>query len=756
MLTAVARMAIAAPRRILVVAALIFMAAGVFGAPVAASLSGGGFADPNSESAQASRLMTSKFGHSDEQMLITVTAPAGAASEQARRVGCDIVERLTRSPHVLKVLSAWTSPAPVATSLVSKDGKSGLIVVNLKGGETNGQKYAKQLSTDVVRDQDGVAVRAGGIAMVYAQVNDQSERDLIMMETVAFPLSFAVLVWVFGGLLAATLPMMVGLLAIVGSMSVLRLITFFTDVSIFAFNLTAALGLALAIDYTLLIISRFRDELSAGVTRDEALLRTMASAGRTVLFSATTVALSMAVMALFPMYFLKSFAYAGVATVALVAIAAIVVTPAAIIFFGARLDALDARRLIRRALRRPPPATKSVEQLFWYRWAKFVMQQAIPIGLAATSLLLFLGAPFFGVKWGFGDDRVLPHSASAHQVGDQLRQDFAEGSANAVRVLIPDATGVTAHDFDRYAERLSLVPQVLAVSAPTGTFVNGRKTGPPSAGTGIADGSALLTASSPLLQGSQASDDQLAALHSAARLPNRAVLIGGLVQSNQDSVRAITSRLPLVLGLIAVITFALLFALTGSFVLPLKALVLNLLSLSAAFGALVWIFQDGHLYALGTTPSGTLLANMAILLFCIAFGLSMDYEVFVMARIREYWVSSREAAASSVRGDKANVNDECVARGIARTGRVVTAAALVMSISFVGLTTAQVSFTRMLGVGLALAVLADATLVRMVLVPAFMHVLGGSNWWAPTRFARLHRHVELLESSESVANASPS
>lgn len=756
MLTAVARMAIAAPRRILVVAALIFMAAAVFGAPVAASLSGGGFADPNSESARASHLMTSKFGLSDEQMLITVTAPAGAASEQARRVGRDVVERLTRSPHVLKVLSTWTSPAPVAASMVSKDGKSGLIVVNLKGGETSGQKYAKQLSTDVVRDQDGVAVRAGGIAMVYAQVNDQSERDLIMMETVAFPLSFAVLVWVFGGLLAATLPMMVGLLAIVGSMSVLRLITFFTDVSIFAFNLTAALGLALAIDYTLLIISRFRDELSAGATRDEALLRTMASAGRTVLFSATTVALSMAVMALFPMYFLKSFAYAGVATVALVAIAAIVVTPAAIVFLGARLDALDARRLIRRALRLPPPATKSVEQLFWYRWAKFVMRQAFPIGVAASSLLVFLGAPFFGVKWGFGDDRVLPHSASAHQVGDQLRQDFAEGSANAVRVLIPDATGITSHDFDLYAERLSLVPQVRAVSAPTGTFVDGRKTGPPSAGTGIADGSALLTASSPLLQGSRASDDQLEALHSAARLPTRAVLIGGLVQSNQDSVRAITSRLPLVLGLIAVITFALLFALTGSFVLPLKALVLNLLSLSAAFGALVWIFQDGHLYALGTTPSGTLLANMAILLFCIAFGLSMDYEVFVMARIREYWVSSREAAASSARGAKANINDECVARGIARTGRVVTAAALVMSISFVGLTTAQVSFTRMLGVGLTLAVLADATLVRMVLVPAFMHVLGGSNWWAPAPFARLHRHVQLSESSESVANASPS
>ena len=293
--------------------------------------------------------------------------------------------------------------------MVSTDGKSGLIVANLKGGENNAQKYAKTLSDDVAHDRDGVMVRAGGSAMVYAQINRQNERDLLLMESLAIPLSFLVLVWAFGGLLAAALPMALGGLAIVGSMSVLRLITFTTDVSIFALNLSTAMGLALAIDYTLLIISRYRDELADGTDRDEALIRTMATAGRTVLFSATTVALSTAVIVLFPMYFLKSFAYAGVATVAFVAIAAIVITPAAIVLLGARLDALDVRRLARRVLPwlrgRPDPASKPVQQLFWYRSTKFVTRRSVPIGLAVIALLLLLGVPFFAVKWGMPDDR---------------------------------------------------------------------------------------------------------------------------------------------------------------------------------------------------------------------------------------------------------------------------------------------------------------------------------------------------------------
>lgn len=755
MLRRLAIRAIAAPRQIVAVAAVLMVAAAIFGIPVAKSLSAGGFQDPTSESTRAARVLTDTFDQGDMQLLVTVSAPdaaGGVDSPAARAVALDVVALLRDSPHVTNLASAWTASPAAAADLISRDRTTGLIVAGLDGGEDDAQKYAKTLADQITRDHpdgaDGVTVRPGGTAMVYAQINAQNERDLLLMEMIAIPLSFLVLVWVFGGLVAAALPLLIGGLAIVGSMAVLRAITFTTDVSIFALNLSTALGLALAIDYTLLILSRYRDELAEGATRRDALVRTMTTAGRTVLFSAVTVALAMAVMLIFPMYFLKSFAYAGVATVAFAAAAAVIVTPAAIWLLGERLDALDARRLLRRVLRRPPPVPKPVERLFWYRSTTFVMRRAAPIGAAVVILLLFLGAPFLSVKWGFPDDRVLPTSASAHQVGDQLRTDFADDSATAVSVVLPDADGVTPDALARYAAELSRVPDVTSVSAPTATYVGGAPVGPPSAPTGIAGGSAFLTVGSSAPLFSDRSEAQLDRLHDVAGPDGRPVWITGTAQVNRDSVDAITSRMPWALGLIAVITFGLLFLLTGSVVLPVKAVVLNVLSLTAAFGALVWVFQDGHLGALGTTPTGTLVANMPVLLFCIAFGLSMDYEVFLVARIREYWLRLRDRAPADAGGRSAN--DEAVALGLARTGRVVTAAALVMSISFAALIAAQVSFMRMFGVGLTLAVLADATLVRMLLVPSFMHLAGRWNWWAPRPLARLHRRIGISESGEPV------
>jgi len=738
----IALLAIAAPRRIIAVALLVMVACGIFGIPVAKHLSAGGFQDPTSESAQATKLLVDKFGQGDMELIISVKSDDGAQSPAARAVGTDIADQLKASPFVAQVNSAWTAPGPAAPALISKDGKTGLIVAGITGGESGAQKHAKELTERLVHDRDGVTVRAGGEAMTYVQINGQSEKDLLTMESIAIPLSFVVLVWVFGGLISAALPLAVGGFAILGSMAVLRAITLVTDVSIFALNLTVAMGLALAIDYTLLIISRYRDELADGADRDRALVRTMATAGRTVLFSAMTVALSMVAMVLFPMYFLKSFAYAGIAVVVFAAVAAVVVAPAAIALLGDRLDSLDARRLARRIFSRPDPVRKPIEQNFWYRSTKFVMRRAVPIGVAIVALLLVLGAPFLGIKWGFPDDRVLPQSLSAREVGDDLRTNFAVDSARNVTVVIPDTNGVTPADLDRYASALSQVPDVSSVSAPGGTFVGGRNAGSPSAATGFKDGSAFLTVGSTAPLFSDASESQLDRLRAVPPPTGQHVQLTGVAQINRDSSEAITSRLPMVLGIIAVITFVLLFLLTGSVVLPLKALVLNVLSLTAAFGALVWIFQEGHLGALGTTSTGTLVANMPVLLFCIAFGLSMDYEVFLVSRIREYWLKSGKTRAD---------NDESVALGLARTGRVVTAAALLMSISFAALIAAQVAFMRMFGVGLTLAVLADATLVRMLLVPAFMHVLGRWNWWAPKPLARLHERIGISESGDDDA-----
>ena len=736
MLQRIAQLAVRSPRLILAIAALLTAFAAVFGSSVANHLSAGGFQDPHSESAQVVRVLGEKFNQSDQQLLITVTDPGGATSERARTVGSEIVDTLKKSPHVLGVTSPWTSPPAAAAELLSNDRSTGMVVAAMAGGENKAQDYAAELVGPIVGQRDGLTIRAGGSAMIYKQINDQTKEDLLRMEIIAVPLSFLVLVWVFGGLVAAALPMMVGVMSILGTMSVLRLLASFTEVSIFALNIATALGLALAIDYTLLIVSRHRDEIAAGADRKTALVRTMCTAGRTVLFSAVTVALSLSALLMFPMYFLRSFAYAGIATVFFAAAAAVIVTPAAIVVLGERLDSFDIRRLLRRILGRPEPEPKPVERQFWYRSTKFVMRRAIPIGTAIVVLLVLLGLPFLGIRFGNPDDRVLPQTASARQVGDQLRTDFPSNLITGLTIVVPDAGGVAPADLDRYAADLSRVNDVTLVSAPGGTFVGGAVVGPPSAPTGAAEGSVLLSVRSAAPLFSEASRTQLDGLHAVGGPGGRPVLIGGGSQVSRDIVHAVTSRMPLVLVLIGSITFVLLFLLTGSLVLPLKALVLNVLSLSAAFGSLVWIFQEGHLGALGITSTGTLEANIPVLMFCMAFGLSMDYEVFLLSRIREYWINSGQTRADS---------DEAVALGLARTGRVVTAAALVMSIAFAALIAAQVSFMRIFGVGLTLAVLVDATLVRMALLPAFMHVMGKRNWWAPAPLVRLHQRIGLVE-----------
>ena len=736
MLQVIARLALRSPRRVVALAALLTVITAVFGIPVAAHLSAGGFQDPGSESARAAQMLSEKFQQSDQQLLFTVSHPAGAQSAAASTVGTDIVTLLDASPNVLGVTSPWTSPPAAAAELLSTDGTTGLIMATMSGGENKAQDYAADLAKQVVGDRDGVTVKAGGSSMIMKQINEQTMHDLIRMEVIAVPLSAVVLVWVFGGLAAAMLPLLVGVMAVLGAMSVLRLLTGFTEVSIFALNITTALGLALAIDYTLLIVSRYRDEISGGATPADALARTMSTAGRTVLFSAVTVALSLSALLLFPMYFLKSFAYSGVATVAFAAAAAVIVTPAAIVLLGDRLNALDLRRWLRRVLGRPEPVAKPVEQIFWYRSTKAVMRRSVPIGAAIVALLVLLGTPFLRIEFGSPDDRVLPKSASAHQVGDQLREGFSSNLNNGLTVVIPDVQDATESELDRYAADLSRVPDVTLVSAPGGTFVAGNKTGPPSAPTAVAEGSAFLSIRSTAPLFSQASKVQLDRLHAVPEPAGRDALIAGGAQMNRDIVSAVTSRIPLVLGLICVITFVLLFLLTGSLVLPLKAIVLNVLSLSAAFGALVWVFQEGHLGALGTTPTGTMEANIPVLMFCVAFGLSMDYEVFLLARIREFWLKSGGTRADA---------DEAVALGLARTGRVVTAAALIMAIAFAALIAAQVSFMRIFGLGLTLAVIVDATLVRMALLPAFMQVMGKRNWWAPRPLARLHERIGISE-----------
>jgi RND superfamily putative drug exporter len=348
-----------------------------------------------------------------------------------------------------------------------------------------------------------------------------------------------------------------------------------------------------------------------------------------------------------------------------------------------------------------------------------------------------MGFPLLGIKWAYPDDRVLPESASSRALGDRLRSDFGINSVSDVVVVLPDLGQATPDDVDAYAGRLSTVPDVTAVSSLGGTFVDGAKIGPSSDATGIAAGSAFVTVHSTAALYSAASDIQLDRLHAVATPPGTNVAMTGYAQTNRDCAYAVTSRIPVVLAVMGLITALVLFVMTGSVVLPLKALLFNVLSLTSAFGALVWVFQDGHLGAFGTTATGTMVASVLVLLFCLTFGLSMDYEVFLLSRMREFWLASGGSVADS---------RESIALGLARTGRVVTAAALLMVVTFGAMLSGQVSTSKIFGAGITLAVLADATLVRMVLVPAFMGMLGRAAWWVPRPLVWLHARIGLSES----------
>ena len=737
-LTRLAQLGVRAPRRVLGVAGLIFVAGALFGAPVAKHLSAGGFNDPNAASSEARDLLASRFNAGDPNLVFEVSTAQGADSAAARSEGQRIVATLAGDHNVSQVASYWSAPSQAAAGLRSKDGRSGLVVARVAGDDDAAPKRAGKLADALTGNHGDVQIRAGGIAMGYHQVNVQVRKDLAKAEAIAIPLTTLVLIWVFGSFIAALLPLVVGLFSIISTMATLRGLALATDVSIYALNLTTALGLALAIDYSLFIVSRYREELRAGLDRDEAVVRTVQTAGRTVLFSAMTVALSLSALLVFPQYFLRSFAYAGIAVVALAALAALVVLPALLALLGPRVNSLDVRVPVRRWLRRPPPAVVEPEQSFWYRVAKTVMRRAVPIGLAVIALLVVLGAPFLGARFGYPDDRVLQTSATARQVGDSVRSDFTQNATGTVSAVVPDTS--TAPDaIGAYAARLSTVDGVTSVGSAAGTYARGSQVAPPAGPPMTSGNSTYLTVVTALDPYSKQGASLVSALKTAPAPWH--VMLTGLAAENVDSLSSLGAKLPYALGGIAFATFAILFLFTGSVFLPLKALVLNVLSLSATFGAMVWIFQDGHLNIFGAAVTGYLVPTMPILMFCLAFGMSMDYEVFLLSRIREEWVTSARTDADNARA---------VSMGLARTGRLVTAAAVLMAIVFAAMTTSKVSFMQMFGLGLTLAVLMDATLVRGLLVPSFMRLLGRANWWAPPPMARWHARRGLSDSAPPV------
>ncbi|MEV0298831.1 MMPL family transporter [Nocardia sp. NPDC050710] len=738
MLTRIAQLATGRPRTVLAAAFLLLLLCGIFGATAAGHLKSGGFTSDDAESSRVNQLIADNFDGAAPNFVLLVESGAGADSAASRAAGSALVDTLRARPDVRGVQSYWTAPPTLAPALRGTDGKSALILAYLTGDETDIQETAGELADQLTGTTDGVTVRQGGIAAIYHDVNAQTTRDLAVAESVAIPLSMIVLVLVFGSVVAAVLPLAIGLFAIAVTLAILRLFTLFTDVSIYALNLTTAMGLALAIDYALFIVSRYREELGNGLDPVAAAIRAVQTAGRTVLFSALTVALSMAVLSVFNLYFLKSFAYTGVAVVAAAAAAAIIILPAALVLLGHRVNSADLRVPLRRLFGRPAPTGPvPPEQSGWHRLVLVVMRHAAPVAVVIIAVLLALGAPFLSVKFGYPDDRVLPTSAPAHQVGDTLRAEFPQADPASVTTVVLDGYRGDTATLGAYASRLSGIDGVPGVLSAAGIYVDGQRVAPAPPGMSNSTGTYIRVATrfDPY---SSAGQDQLREIRDVpAPAP---ALYGGAAAVNADSLGALGARLPLALALIALTTFVVLFLFTGSVVLPIKALLLNTLSLAAAFGAMVWIFQDGHLSGLlGFTAVGHLVPTMPILMFCLAFGLSMDYEVFLLSRIREEWLATHD-------------NTRAVAIGVARTGRIFTAAALLMAIVMGAMITSKVSFMQMMGLGLTLTVLADATIIRGLLAPALMRLLGPLNWWAPKPLARLHARIGLSEEAAPQGN----
>jgi len=723
-----------ARRRLVLAAAALFLAvAGLLGGGVAGELSGGGFDDPDAESTRASRVLLEQFGTGEPNLVLLVSAPGGVAEPAAVGSATELVERLAAEPGVTQVTSWWTSGRP--DGLRSEDGTKAAVLARIVGGEDDAVARAEELREAYAQPYEGLEVSVGGLAATFAEIGTTIEHDLIRAEAIAIPITMLLLVLVFGSAVAATLPLLVGVLSILGTFLTLHLLVQVTDVSVYSVNLATALGLGLGIDYALFMVTRHREELAAGRSVSEAVLTTVRTAGRTVLFSALTVLLSLSALLVFPLYFLRSFAYAGIAAVVFAALGALVVLPAALAGLGSRIDRLDLRRPLRRLLRLPEPRPASLDTGFWSRIAHAVMRRPWPIGTAVVLLLVLAATPFSQVQFGLPDDRVLPRDSPAHTVAETLRQEFPGRETLALSVVVPETGGARDLDVSSYALALSQLDGVERVDAATGSFSRGQQLvqAGPASSRFTAGGGTFLTVV-PSVEPYSPDGEELVRELRALDSPLGAVLVDGQAAELVDTKAALAQDIPLALSLIVVATFVLLFLFTGSVVIPVKALVLNLLSLCATFGAMVWVFQQGHLTWLIGDPvvTGTLDTTIPLLMFCVLFGLSMDYEVFLLSRIREVYLAT---------GD----NARAVAVGLQRTGRIVTAAAGLLAIVFLAFVTSDIAFIKLLGLGTALAILVDATLIRGALVPAFMRLAGDANWWAPGPLRRLHDRIGLRE-----------
>ncbi|MDG4752856.1 MMPL family transporter [Micromonospora sp. WMMD718] len=724
MLARLARLSIRHPVVVLVVALAAALLSGVIGASAGDRMGSGGLTDPHAPSERAQQILADRFDAGEPQLVLLAEADSTVDDPEAVAAGTALTDQIATVEGVAGVDSYWSPGRPSA--LRSSDGRIGLLLLRMAGDDEAAEATAARVLRHLGADNGPLAVQVTGSAQLDREVDAQAETDLTRAELLTAPLTLLVLVLVFGSAVAATLPLLIGVLSILGTLAALWAITTVTDVSVFSLNLATALGLGLAIDYSLFLITRYREELAAGQAVADAIEAAMRTAGRTILFSAITVALALSALLVFPGYFLRSFAYAGIAVSTLTAAATLLVLPALLALAGPRINALNLRPRLRRRRTPQRPADDR-----WHRLATAVMRRPVVVTLTTVTVLAALAAPFTQVEFGINDHRVLPKDAPGYQASEKLRTRFDTQETTATAIVLDNP--VDDPQLDAYATTVSALPHVTRVDTALGSYSNGQILAPPtpaSARFRAADGSTWLSAVTDV-EPTSGSGTRL--VRQIRDLPAPApALVTGPAATLVDTRDAIADRLPWALGIVIITTAVLLFALTGSLLIPVQAIVLSTISLTATFGALVYVFQDGNLRNLlgDFTPTGWIDVTAPVLMFCVAYGLAMDYEVFLISRIKEEYDHSGDTTTA-------------IATGLQRTGRLVTAAALLIAIVLAALATSGITYLKVLGGGLTLAVLVDAFIIRALLVPALMRLLGSANWWAPKRLHRLHTRLRI-------------
>ena len=729
---------------VLLVALAVLIGAGIFGFSAFGQFKNGIFGALNSESARAEQLLNSKLGGASPDVIILMRSDTLQATDAAfTQAATDLLARLQNHSEVASLTSYYSTHSQ---SFLSSDGHETFALLQLTSQDFP-TKIKQYNALQPLLTSPTLQVTMGGTIPVNIAINTQINTDLEHAEIFTFPILAILLLFVFSGVIAAGLPLLIGYAAIVCAFAVLHLITLFTDVSSYAINVVIMLGLGLAIDYALFIVTRFREEL-AGDENDVrgSLERTMATAGRTVLFSALTVSTSLSSLLLFQSDFLRSIGMGAIAAILAVMLISLTLLPAILALLGKRINALSFRR-------RAQGAASGEHRGAWYRLSETVMRWPIPVALAVLAILLTLGSPFLHITFATPDANVLPAGQEPLVVSQQLSQNFAHQSGAQLTIVVTtpgDALSASnLASIDSYVKSIENIPGVeqvesLVTVSPTLTLAQyqqlyanpGLNPQFTQAAQQLANGdlTKIIVALQPAEHSSAAINivNEVRSIHAPGGL---VTLVDGITPEQMDLLASLGATLPYAFLIIIASIFVLLFLMTGSLVMPLKAIILNILSLSATFGGLVWIFQDGHLQNLLNFPSiGSIDATQPVLIFAIAFGLSMDYEVFLLSRIKE-------------RFDQTGDNRQAVSSGLQRTGWLITSAALLLAIVLGAFGTAKIIFIQELGIGLAIAVIMDATLIRMLLVPATMRLLGTLNWWAPAPLHRLWQRIGLRETT---------